>query len=99
MQLRINCGPAASPYLQMRIAYSSVFVFGAPFRTWATHVVQLWPIAVAHVLEQVANYGGEGCGRLRRFPGKTRECDCIYGSHRWTPRIVAPPDAGDYVKP
>jgi hypothetical protein len=30
-------------------------MLGAPFRAGATHVVQFWPVAVAHVLDQVVN--------------------------------------------
>jgi hypothetical protein len=34
-------------------------MLGAPFRAGATHVVQLGPVAVAHVHDQVVNDAGE----------------------------------------
>ena len=41
-------------------------VLGAPFRAGATHVVQLGPVAVAYVHNQIVNDAGEVGDRLSR---------------------------------
>jgi hypothetical protein len=42
-----------------RIEPKTGLMLGAPFRAGTTHVVQLRPLAVAHVLDQVVNDAGE----------------------------------------
>jgi len=41
-------------------------MLGAPFRARAAHVVQAWPVAVAHVHYQVGDDLGEGGGCISR---------------------------------
>ena len=46
-------------------------MLGTPFRAWATHVVQLGPVAIAHIHNQVVNDAGEVGDRLSRLASKT----------------------------
>src|SRR5258705_6992052 len=46
----------------------------APFRAGSTHVVQLGPVAIAYVHNQVVNDAGEVGDGLSRLASKTRHC-------------------------
>jgi hypothetical protein len=46
-------------------------MLGVPFRAGATHVVQLGPVAVAYVHNQVVKETGEIEDFLNRLPNKT----------------------------
>jgi hypothetical protein len=59
---------AARPESQLRLMLS------APFRARATHVVQLGPIAIAYVHNQVVNDAGKVGDCLSRLASKTRLC-------------------------
>jgi hypothetical protein len=50
-------------------------MLGAPFRARATHVVQLGPVAITHVYNQVVNDAGEVGDGLNRLASKTRLCE------------------------
>ena len=53
----VNFQPALDLYDQAGVKPG--LMLGAPFRTGAAHVMQLGPITIAHVHNQVANDGGE----------------------------------------
>jgi hypothetical protein len=48
---------------------------GAPFRARATHVVQLGPVAITHIYNQIVNDPGEVGDGLNRLASKTRLCE------------------------
>ena len=54
-----------------RIEPKPGLMLGAPFRPGTTHVVQLGPVAIAYVHNQVVNDAGEVGDRLSRLASKT----------------------------
>ena len=57
-------------------------MLGAAFRAGAAHVVQLGPVAIAYVHNQVVNDAGEVGDDLSRPASKTRQCGPARRSRR-----------------